>query len=135
MDPDGVARARPSAHRSRTSAAARGDATGAQVSAHGSRAEDGVSLIDGLRIGNMYQSSNLTNMSLSPLLSDQVDIQLSGQMAETGTNGVIMNLVPRSGGNTFSGSAARQRLASEPAGQQHHRPAAGPRPAGRRRRP
>jgi hypothetical protein len=82
-----------------------GDATGATVSAHGARAEDGVSLIDGLRIGNMYQSSNLTNMSLSPLLSDQVDIQLSGQMAETGTNGVIMNLVPRSGGNTFSGSA------------------------------
>ncbi len=82
-----------------------GDATGATVSAHGSRAQDGVSLIDGLRIGNMYQSSNLTNMSLSPLLADQVDIQLSGQMAETGTNGVIMNLVPRAGGNTFSGSA------------------------------
>jgi hypothetical protein len=82
-----------------------GDATGASVSAHGSRAQDGVSLIDGLRIGNMYQSSNLTNMSLSPLLADQVDIQLSGQMAETGTNGVIMNLIPRAGGNTFSGSA------------------------------
>src|SRR5688500_3673287 len=82
-----------------------GDPTGATVAAHGSRAQDGVSLIDGLRIGNMYQSSNLTNMSLSPLLADQVDIQLSGQMAETGTNGVIMNLIPRAGGNTFSGSA------------------------------
>jgi hypothetical protein len=74
------------------------------VSAHGARAEDGVSMIDGLRIGNMYQSSNLTNMSLSPLLAEQVDIQLSGQMAETGTNGVIMNMIPRSGGNTFSGT-------------------------------
>src|SRR6186713_2688047 len=61
-----------------------GDQTGAQVSAHGSRPGDGVSLIDGLRIGNMYLSSNLTNMSLSPLLFDQVDVQLSGQMAETG---------------------------------------------------
>ena len=36
---------------------------------------DGVSLFDGLRIGNMYISSNLTNMSLSPLLFDQVDVQ------------------------------------------------------------
>src|SRR5688572_26699255 len=36
-----------------------GDQTGATVSAHGSRAQDGVSMIDGLRIGNMYQSSNL----------------------------------------------------------------------------
>ena len=81
-----------------------GDQTGAQVEAHGSRAGDGVSMIDGMRIGNMYLSSNLTNMSLSPLLFDQVDVQLSGQMAETGTNGVIMNAIPRSGGNSFSGT-------------------------------
>ena len=82
-----------------------GDQTGAQVDAHGSRPGDGVSMIDGLRIGNMYLSSNLTNMSLSPLLFDQVDVSLSGQMAETGTNGVIMNAVPKSGGNRFSGTA------------------------------
>ena len=82
-----------------------GDQTGAAVSANGSRSADGVSMIDGLRIGNMYISSNLTNMSLSPLLFDQVDVQLSGQQAETGTNGVIMNAIPKSGGNRFSGSA------------------------------
>jgi hypothetical protein len=81
-----------------------GDQTGAQVSAHGGLPGDGVSMIDGMRIGNMYISSNLTNMSLSPLLFDEVNVQLSGQMAETGTNGVIMNAIPRSGGNRFSGS-------------------------------
>jgi hypothetical protein len=81
-----------------------GDQTGAQVSAHGNNAGDGVSLIDGMRIGNMYISSNLTNMSLSPLLFDEVNVQMSGQLAETGTNGVIMNAIPRSGGNRFSGS-------------------------------
>jgi hypothetical protein len=81
-----------------------GDQTGAQVSAHGNNPGDGVSLIDGMRIGNMYISSNLTNMSLSPLLFDEVNVQLSGQLAETGTNGVIMNAIPRSGGNRFSGS-------------------------------
>src|SRR5262247_3101011 len=36
-----------------------GDQVGAQVSAHGARPDDGVSMIDGLRIGNMYISSNL----------------------------------------------------------------------------
>jgi hypothetical protein len=82
-----------------------GDQTGAQVSAHGSREGDGVSMVDGLRIGNMYLSSNLTNMSLSPLLFEQVDVQLSGQSAETGTNGVIMNAIPKAGGNRFSGTA------------------------------
>src|SRR4029450_8422684 len=55
-----------------------GDQTGAAVSAHGSATMDGVSLMDGLRIGNMYLSSNLTNMSLSPLLFDQGDVQLAG---------------------------------------------------------
>ena len=82
-----------------------GDQVGAQVQAHGSLNGDGVSLFDGLRIGNMYISSNLTNMSLSPLLFDQVDVQLSGQSGETGTNGVVMNAIPRSGGNRFQGSA------------------------------
>jgi len=82
-----------------------GDPTGATISAHGSRDQDAVSLFDGMRIGNMYQSSNNTNMSLSPLLFEQVDIQMSGQMGETGTNGVILNAIPRSGGNRFSGSA------------------------------
>ena len=36
-------------------------------------------------------------MSLSPLLFDQVDVQLSGQIGETGTNGVIMNAIPKVG--------------------------------------
>jgi Carboxypeptidase regulatory-like domain len=81
-----------------------GDTTGAQVSTHGGLAGDGVSLLDGLRIGNMYISSNVSNMALSPLLFDQVDISFSGQMAESGTNGVLANMLPKSGGNTFHGS-------------------------------
>ena len=81
-----------------------GDQTGTQVSVHGGLAGDGVSMIDGMRIGNMYLSSNLTNMSLSPLLYDEVNLSFSGQVAESGTNGVLMNAIPKSGGNTFRGS-------------------------------
>ena len=36
-----------------------GDQTGAQVSAHGGCAGDGVSMIDGMRIGNMYHQLEL----------------------------------------------------------------------------
>jgi hypothetical protein len=81
-----------------------GDTTGAQVSAHGALAGDGVSLLDGLRVGNMYISSNVSNMSFSPLLFDQVDISISGQTGESGTNGVLANMIPKSGGNAFRGS-------------------------------
>ncbi|MDO8632698.1 MAG: TonB-dependent receptor [Phycisphaerales bacterium] len=81
-----------------------GDTTGAQVTAHGALAGDGVSLLDGLRVGNMYISSNVSNMSFSPLLFDQVDISISGQTGESGTNGVVANMIPKAGGNSFRGS-------------------------------
>src|SRR5207247_8832424 len=81
-----------------------GDQTGTQVSAHGGLPGDGVSMIDGMRIGNMYLSSNLTNMSLSPLLYDEVTISLAGQTGESATNGVLLNAIPKSGGHTFRGS-------------------------------
>src|SRR5215510_1553144 len=81
-----------------------GDQTGTQVSVHGGLPGDGVSMIDGMRIGNMYLSSNLTNMSLSALIYDEVNISFSGQTPESGTNGVIMNAIPKSGGNEFHGS-------------------------------
>ena len=81
-----------------------GDTTGAQVSAHGGLPGDGVSLLDGLRVGNMYISSNVSNMSFSPLLFDEVDIAVSGQTGESGTNGVLANMIPKAGGNVFHGS-------------------------------
>jgi carboxypeptidase family protein len=81
-----------------------GDTTGAQVSSHGGLPGDGVSLLDGLRVGNMYISSNVSNMSFSPLLFDEVDIAVSGQTGESGTNGVLANMIPKSGGNDFHGS-------------------------------
>jgi hypothetical protein len=81
-----------------------GDTTGAQVAAHGALPGDGVSLLDGLRVGNMYISSNVSNMSFSQLLFDQVDISISGQSGESGTNGVLANMIPKSGGNSFRGS-------------------------------
>ena len=52
----------------------------------------------------MYISSNVSNMSFSPLLFDQVDISISGQTGESGTNGVLANMIPKSGGNAFRGS-------------------------------
>ena len=85
---------------------------------HGGLPGDGVSMIDGMRIGNMYLSSNLTNMSLSPLLYDEVNISFSGQIAESGTNGVLMNAIPKSGGNTFQRLVARQRILAGSPGQQ-----------------
>jgi hypothetical protein len=81
---------------------ASGSPVQSQLVAHGGRAGDEQQLVDGIRVGNMASAAGRTQQTLSPLLYEQVDLQLSGQGAEVGTTGVISNAIPRSGGNTFS---------------------------------
>ena len=80
-----------------------GSPVGAQLSAHGGTGNDEVQLIDGVRIGNMMGGSR-TQQTLSPLLYDEVDVQLSGQGGDAVSIGVTSNSIPRSGGNTFAGT-------------------------------
>ena len=82
---------------------ASGSPVQAQLSSHGSATGDEVQLLDGLRIGNMMGGSR-TNVSLAPLIYEQVDVQISGQGGDSTTIGVTSNAVPRSGGNRFSGT-------------------------------
>ena len=80
-----------------------GSPVGAQLSAHGGTGNDEVQLVDGVRVGNMMGGSR-TQQTLSPLLYDEVDVQLSGQGGEAVSIGVTTNSIPRSGGNRFSGT-------------------------------
>ena len=74
-----------------------GSPVGAQLSAHGGTGNDEVQLVDGIRVGNMMGGSR-TQQTLSPLLYDEVDVQLSGQGGEAVSIGVTTNSIPRSGG-------------------------------------
>jgi hypothetical protein len=80
-----------------------GSPVGAQLSAHGGTGNDEVQLLDGVRIGNMMGGSR-TQQTLSPLLYDEVDVQISGQGGDAVSLGVTSNSIPRSGGNGFSGT-------------------------------
>ena len=80
-----------------------GTPVGAQLSTHGGPGSDEVQMLDGLRIGNMMGGSR-TQQTLSPLLYDEVDVQLSGQSGDAVSLGVTSNSIPRSGGNTFAGT-------------------------------
>src|SRR5437016_7075737 len=80
-----------------------GSPVGAQLSAHGGTGGDEVQLLDGVRIGNMMGGSR-TQQTLSPLLYDEVDVQISGQGADAVSIGVTSNSIPRSGGNRLSGT-------------------------------
>src|SRR5499427_2014313 len=80
-----------------------GSPVGAQLSTHGGPGSDEVQMLDGVRVGNMMGGSR-TQQTLSPLLYEEVDVQLSGQAGDAVSLGVTSNSIPRSGGNTFSGT-------------------------------
>ena len=76
----------------------------AQLSAHGGAAGDEVQMIDGLKVGNMMSNSGRTNQTLSPLLFEQIDVQISGHGGDSPSIGVQSNLIPRTGSNSFHGT-------------------------------
>src|ERR1051326_3864541 len=80
-----------------------GSPVGAQLSTHGGPGSDEVQMLDGMRVGNMMGGSR-TQQTLSPLLYDEVDVQISGQGGDAISLGVTSNSIPRSGGNTFAGT-------------------------------
>lgn len=81
-----------------------GSPVGAQLSAHGGTGADEIQMVDGIRIGNLIGSGSRTQETLSPLLYDEVDVQISGQGGDAVRLGVTSNSIPRSGGNKFSGT-------------------------------
>jgi Carboxypeptidase regulatory-like domain len=79
-----------------------GDSVGATLTAHGSTASEQNQMIDGLKIGNLQVQGARTNLTVSPLLFDEVTVQLSG--GSGAGNGVALNAIPKAGGNTISGA-------------------------------
>src|SRR5919109_138567 len=76
------------------------DERGNAFGIHGSRAEDNVPVMNGLaqrlQGGAIFVFNNLT--------FEEVVVETGGMSAERATGGVQMNIVPKDGGNTFSGS-------------------------------
>jgi hypothetical protein len=96
---------------------AAGSSPGAQLAAHGSKPGDEVQMLDGLKIGNMQSNAGRTGYTISPLMFEQVDVQVSGHGADgTGALGVQTNAIPRSGSNVFSGTL----LTDQPLGADPH---------------
>ena len=83
---------------------ASGSPVQAQLSSHGGAAGDEVQMVDGLKVGNMMSNSGRTNQTLSPLLFEQIDVQISGHGGDAPSIGVQSNLIPRTGGNDFHGT-------------------------------
>jgi len=77
--------------------------TGATFTIHGGRSGDTRRLIDGMRWNSMEAGNAGTGFYFDPTGAQEVSIQLGGNSAEFELGGVQVNLIPKSGGNTFKG--------------------------------
>src|SRR5204862_6863629 len=69
---------------------------------HGSTTQDGRLQTDGLSVGYNGSSSNMYMSNASA--AREVVVSTSGGLGEADTGGVVVNVVPRDGGNTFTGT-------------------------------
>jgi hypothetical protein len=74
-------------------------------SARGGQANEGRMSVNGLTVAAAFNGGGVSSYILDTVNTDEVSVTLSGGMGESDTGGPVMNLVPRSGGNSFRGSA------------------------------
>jgi hypothetical protein len=81
-----------------------GGSGGSAGSIHGGRPSDSRTLSDGLNMG--WAGANSNAAVLNSAGAQEVVLSTSGGLGEAETAGVTLNVVPRDGGNTFSGTFA-----------------------------
>src|SRR5436190_5606053 len=72
---------------------------------HGGRANEGRLTVDGLNIGSPPSGNSATSYVLDAGAAQEVTFLSGAASGEVETAGLIMNVVPQSGGNTTAGSA------------------------------
>jgi hypothetical protein len=76
-----------------------------QLKAHGGSFNDRLVQMDGLMIANMACNYSCTGLSTNDASTQELSYEIGAISAETGGGGVRVNIIPKEGGNTFSGSA------------------------------
>jgi hypothetical protein len=76
-----------------------------QLKAHGGSFNDRIVQLDGLMIANMACNYACTGLSTNDASTEEISYEFGAISAETGGGGVRVNIIPRDGGNRFSGTA------------------------------
>jgi len=76
-----------------------------QLKAHGGSFNDRLVQLDGLMNANMACNYSCTGISTNDGSTQELSYEIGAISAEVGGGGVRVNIIPKEGGNTFSGSA------------------------------
>jgi hypothetical protein len=71
---------------------------------HGGPATEGRVLVDGMNSGGARGGAGVSNYQVDVANAQELTFTLSGGLGESETGGPTMNVVPRTGGNAFTGS-------------------------------
>jgi hypothetical protein len=74
-------------------------------SARGGATNEGRMAVNGMTVAAAFNGGGVSSYILDSVNVDEVSVTVSGGLGESDTGGPVMNLVPRSGGNTFRGQA------------------------------
>ena len=70
----------------------------------GGRSNEGTIQIDGMNVGSAFNGGGVSSYAYDTSNSAEVQITIAGGLGETDRGGPQFNLVPKTGGNTFSGT-------------------------------
>src|SRR5215212_6895620 len=74
-------------------------------SAHGGRTNEGRMMINGMTVAAAFNGGGVSSLTYDTNNVEEVSVLVSGGLGESETGGPTMNIVPRSGGNKFTGQA------------------------------
>ena len=79
---------------------------------HGGPTTEGRLQVDGMNVGASRGGGGVSGYSVDTANVQEVTFRTSGGLGEAETGGPLMNIVPKTGGNTFKGSASFQASGS-----------------------
>jgi carboxypeptidase family protein len=74
-------------------------------SAHGGRSNEGRMSINGMTVAAAFNGGGVSSLTYDTSNAEEVVMVVSGGLGENETGGPTMNIVPKSGGNRYSGQA------------------------------
>ena len=72
---------------------------------HGGRSNEGRVQVDGLNVGSAFGGGGVSSFAYDTSNADEVQVAVSGGLGEADIGGPALNIVPRTGGNQFAGTA------------------------------
>jgi Carboxypeptidase regulatory-like domain len=70
---------------------------------HGGRGNEGRTYVDGLSTGSAFNGGGASGYIIDTANSQEMQLTLSGGLGESEVGGTLVNFVPKTGGNNFSG--------------------------------